>query len=89
MDGHPGPQGLDRTPLTGRLTVNLLLTRFVPATSQLFEAGVNGSMRELERSKRTGELRWELRVFVGRDPDKTVRDPETGSIVKQWPPVHL
>jgi hypothetical protein len=22
MDGHPGPQGLDRIPLTGRLTVN-------------------------------------------------------------------
>lgn len=50
---------------------------------------MNGSMRELAPSKRTGERRWELRVYVGRDPDKTVRDPETGRIVKQGPPVHL
>ena len=26
MDGHPGPQGLDRIPPTGRLTVNTPLT---------------------------------------------------------------
>ncbi|MHB1583728.1 MAG: tyrosine-type recombinase/integrase [Acidimicrobiales bacterium] len=50
---------------------------------------MNGSMRELAPSKRSGERRWELRVYVGRDPDKTVRDPETGRIVKQGPPVHL
>ncbi|MGH9090000.1 MAG: tyrosine-type recombinase/integrase [Acidimicrobiales bacterium] len=50
---------------------------------------MNGSMRELATSKRTGERRWELRIYVGRDPDKTVRDPNTGRIVKQGPPVHL
>jgi hypothetical protein len=27
MDGHPGPQGLDRIPLTGRLTVNRRIRR--------------------------------------------------------------
>lgn len=50
---------------------------------------MTGSIRELAPSKRTGEKRWELRVFVGRDPDKAVRDPATGRVVKQGPPVHL
>ncbi|MGH9087145.1 MAG: tyrosine-type recombinase/integrase [Acidimicrobiales bacterium] len=48
---------------------------------------MNGSMRELASSKRTGERRWELRVYVGRDPDRTVRD-DAGRIVAQGPPVH-
>lgn len=46
-------------------------------------------MRELSPSKRDGLKRWELRVYVGRDPDKTVRDPDTGKVVKQGPPVHV
>lgn len=50
---------------------------------------MNGSMRELPSAKRTGERRWELRVYVGRDPDKAVRDPETGRVIRQGPPVHL
>src|SRR5664280_1384937 len=48
---------------------------------------MSGTLRELPPSKRTGEKRWELRVYVGRDPEKTVRD-ETGKVIKQGPPVH-
>jgi integrase len=46
-------------------------------------------MRPLPPSKRDGSKRWELRVYVGRDPDKVVRDPETGKVVKQGPPIHI
>lgn len=49
---------------------------------------MSGSMRELAPSKRTGERRWELRVYLGRDPDRAVRDPGTGKVLKQGPPVH-
>ncbi len=45
-------------------------------------------MRELDPSKRDGSKRWELRVYVGRDPDRTVRD-EDGKVIKQGPPVHV
>src|SRR5665213_4383119 len=48
-----------------------------------------GTLRELSPSKRDGVKRWELRVYVGRDPDRTVVDPETGKVVKQGPPVHV
>jgi len=46
-----------------------------------------GTMRELSPSKRTGERRWELRVFIGRDPARTVRD-DAGRVIQQGPPVH-
>ena len=49
---------------------------------------MSGTLRELPPSKRTGERRWELRVYVGRDPDKTVRDVG-GRVVRQGPPVHV
>jgi integrase len=49
---------------------------------------MSGTLRDLPPSKRTGEKRWELRVYVGRDPDKTVRDDE-GMVIKQGPPVHV
>ena len=42
---------------------------------------------ELSPSKQDGSRRWEMRVYVGRDPDKTIRD-EDGRVVKQGPPVH-
>ena len=50
---------------------------------------MSGSLRELPPSKKTGERRFQLRVFVGRDPDKTVRDPESGRVIKQGPPIHV
>jgi integrase len=28
-------------------------------------------------------------VYVGRDPDKAVRDPDTGRVIKQGPPIHV
>jgi integrase len=46
-----------------------------------------GTIRKLEPSKRDGAQRWELRVYVGRDPDKTVRDA-AGKVLRQGPPVH-
>ena len=46
-----------------------------------------GTIRSLQPSKRDGVQRWELRVYVGRDPDKTVRD-DHGKVIKQGPPVH-
>jgi integrase len=49
---------------------------------------MRGSLRELPKSKRDGSRRWELRVYVGRDPDKTVHD-EAGRVVKQGPPIHV
>ncbi len=49
---------------------------------------MSGTLRELPPSKRTKEKRWQLRVYVGRDPDRTVRDAE-GKVIKQGPPVHV
>lgn len=49
---------------------------------------MGGTLRELAPSKRDGSKRWELRVYVGRDPDKTVRD-DAGRVLKQGPPVHV
>jgi integrase len=49
---------------------------------------MSGTLRELSPSKRSGQKRWELRVYVGRDPDKTVRDDD-GKVLKQGPPVHV
>jgi integrase len=49
---------------------------------------MSGSLRELPPSKKSGERRFQLRVYVGRDPDKTVRDPDTGRVIKQGPPIH-
>ena len=46
-----------------------------------------GTLRELSPSKQDGSRRWEMRVYVGRDPNRTVRD-ESGKVVKQGPPVH-
>lgn len=46
-------------------------------------------MRQLAPSKRDGSKRWELRVDVGRDPDKVQRAPETGRVVRQGPPIHV
>ena len=43
---------------------------------------MSGTSRELTPSKKDGQQRWELRVFVGRDPAKTVRDPDTGRVTK-------
>ena len=40
-------------------------------------------------SKRDGSKRWERRVYDGRDPDKVVRDPATGKVVKQGPSIHV
>jgi integrase len=48
---------------------------------------MSGTLRELSPSKRDGTRRWLLRVYVGRDPDKTIRDDD-GRVVKQGPPVH-
>ncbi len=48
---------------------------------------MSGTLRELPPSKRTKEKRWELRVYVGRDPDRTVYG-EGGKVIKQGPPVH-
>jgi integrase len=45
-------------------------------------------MRKLDPSKRDGSQRWELRVYVGRDPDRTERDDD-GKVIKQGPPVHV
>jgi integrase len=48
-----------------------------------------GTLRELPRSKRhPKERRWEIRVYVGRDPDKTVVDDD-GHVVRQGPPMHV
>ena len=49
---------------------------------------MSGTLRELPPSKRDKERRWELRVYVGRDPEKTVRD-DSGRVVKQGPPIHV
>ena len=51
--------------------------------------GMSGSLRELPPSKKSGERRFQLRVYVGRDPDKTVRDPESGRVIRQGPPIHV
>src|SRR5664280_1560944 len=49
---------------------------------------MSGTLRKMNPSKRSGEQRWELRVYVGRDPDKTVRDDD-GKVLKQGSPVHV
>lgn len=49
---------------------------------------MSGTLRELAPSKRDGSKRWELRVYVGRDPDRIVRDDD-GKVIKQGPPVHV
>ena len=36
---------------------------------------MSGSLRPLPPSKKTGEQRWQLRVYIGRDPNTTIRDP--------------
>jgi hypothetical protein len=90
MDGHPTlVEGVDRIPPTGRLTVNRQVmaksSNHVPTNRG---AAMSGTLRELPPSKRDGQKRWQLRVYVGRDPDKTVRD-ENGRVAKQGPPVHV
>jgi len=50
---------------------------------------MSGSLRELRPSKKTGERRFQLRVYVGRDPDKTERDPVSGRVINQGPPIHV
>jgi len=87
MDGHQGPSGLNRIPPIGRLTVNQGFCRFIPTISLLRCSQMSGTLRSLPPSKRDGSKRWELRVYVGRDPDKVERDPETGRVVKQGPPI--
>ncbi len=57
---------------------------YVPTT----DGKVSGTLRELAPSKRDGSKRWQLRVHVGRDPDRTVRDEE-GKVIKQRPPTHV
>lgn len=47
---------------------------------------MSGSLQELTRSKRDKQPRWRLKVYVGRDPQRTVRDPVTGKI-KHGPPI--
>jgi hypothetical protein len=49
---------------------------------------MSGTVRELTPAKSDGARRWQLRVYVGRDPDRTVRD-EDGKVIKQGPPVHV
>jgi len=46
-----------------------------------------GTLRELSPSKKEGSRRWEMRVFVGRDPDKTLKNA-VGRVIKQGPPIY-
>ena len=46
-------------------------------------------MRVLPPSRKDGARRWELRVFIGRDPAKAVHDPHTGRVIKQAPPIYV
>lgn len=48
---------------------------------------MSGSLRKLSPSKKTGEQRWQLRVYVGRDPNTAVTDPVTGRVLKQGSPI--
>jgi integrase len=51
---------------------------------------MSGTLKELpptKADKKDKTKRWELRVFVGRDPERAVRD-EDGRIIKQAPPIH-
>jgi len=52
MDGHPAPQGTDRIPPTGRLTVTTYLTWGFSTHS-----GASGAIRAREKSLRTSKIR--------------------------------
>lgn len=94
MDGHPGSP-----PLIGagswtesRLQAGSPSTRDFGTLSlpcPYYCASMGGTLRELTPSKRDGARRWELRVHVGRDPEQTLVDPDTGKVIKQGSPVHI